>query len=55
MSTIPVNNKRIINGWAMYDWANSVYALVIATAIFPPYYNYVTSAHGNKVSIFGHL
>lgn len=32
------NNKRIINGWAMYDWANSVYSLVITTAIFPGYF-----------------
>jgi UMF1 family MFS transporter len=37
-----LNDKRIINGWAMYDWANSVYFLVISTAIFPAYYMAVT-------------
>jgi UMF1 family MFS transporter len=34
----PLNNKKIIFGWTMYDWANSVFSLTIATAIFPPYY-----------------
>ncbi len=37
MSTT-LNNKKIINAWSMYDWANSVFSLTIATAIFPPYY-----------------
>jgi UMF1 family MFS transporter len=33
-----LNDKKIINGWAIYDWANSVYFLVISTAIFPAYF-----------------
>ena len=33
-----LNNKKVINGWAIYDWANSVYFLVISTAIFPAYF-----------------
>jgi len=37
------NNKRITNAWAMYDWANSVYPLVISSAIFPIYYTAVTT------------
>ena len=36
--TIALNNKKIINGWAFYDWANSAYFLVISTAIFPQYF-----------------
>jgi len=36
---IELNNKRTINAWAMFDWANSSYALVIAVAIFPIYFN----------------
>ena len=32
------NDQRITNGWAMYDWANSVYPLVITTSIFPIYF-----------------
>ncbi|MEC4114539.1 MFS transporter [Myroides pelagicus] len=31
-------DKKIMNAWAFYDWANSVYALVISSSIFPLYY-----------------
>lgn len=31
-------NKKLGNAWAFYDWANSVYNLVISSAIFPIYY-----------------
>lgn len=34
----PLNNSKTIRAWCMYDWANSVYSLVIASAIFPVYY-----------------
>ena len=36
-------NKKIINAWTFYDWANSVYPLVITTAIFPMFYEAVTT------------
>ena len=36
-------SKKAVNGWAMYDWANSVYNLVITTTFFPAYYAVVTS------------
>ncbi len=36
---IQLDNPRIINGWAMFDWANSSYSLTIATAIFPGYFS----------------
>ena len=32
------NDKKTINAWAMFDWANSAYSLVISTAIFPTYF-----------------
>ncbi|GAB1404248.1 hypothetical protein MASR1M74_14270 [Lentimicrobium sp.] len=35
-------DKKVIRGWVMYDWANSVYQLTIASTIFPIYYNQVT-------------
>ena len=54
MQTAP---KKVINGWAMYDWANSVYNLVITTTIFPAYYVGITSmGNGNGkhyVNFFG--
>ena len=49
------NNKKVINAWAMYDWANSVYSLVITSAIFPVYYhNVALSSTGSEiVNFFG--
>lgn len=47
MQTAP---KKVINGWAMYDWANSVYNLVITSTIFPAYYEAVTG-DGNDNTI----
>lgn len=32
------NDPKVINAWCFYDWANSVHALVIVTAIFPIYF-----------------
>lgn len=45
-----LNDKRIINGWAYFDWANSAYYLVISTAIFPIYFSSVTH---DEIPIFG--
>lgn len=45
-----LNDKRTINGWAFFDWANSAYYLVISTAIFPIYFSNVATA---QVKIFG--
>ncbi|HRF79287.1 MAG TPA: MFS transporter, partial [Flavobacteriales bacterium] len=35
-------DKRIIRGWTMYDWANSVYSLTITSAVFPIFYAAIT-------------
>src|SRR5690606_2522629 len=43
MVGIEKNNRRIMNSWAVYDMANSVYSLCIATAIFPPFFEGTTS------------
>ena len=34
-------SKKVVNGWAMYDWANSAYNLVITSTIFPAYFDAV--------------
>jgi UMF1 family MFS transporter len=47
---VKINSQKIINAWAMYDWANSVYALIITTAIFPIFYEKTTS---EEVVFFG--
>ena len=31
-------DSKLLNAWAFYDWANSVYPLVISSAFFPIYY-----------------
>ncbi len=50
-----LNNKKIINAWCMYDWANSVYSLVITTAVFPLYFKGATkTAYGEgDIPFFG--
>lgn len=46
--------KKVINAWAFYDWANSVYNLTITSTIFPIYWSAVTSNEGsNKVLFLG--
>jgi len=46
-------SKKLINAWAFYDWANSVYSLVISSAIFPIYYGLIFSEI-NFISFFGY-
>jgi UMF1 family MFS transporter len=49
-TVLALDNKKVINGWAFFDWANSAYALVISTAIFP---NYFIAFTDDYVNIFG--
>ena len=42
------NNPKIMKAWALYDWANSVYSLVITSTIFPIYYAILTTASEKK-------
>lgn len=54
--TAPVlekGSKKLINAWAFYDWANSVYSLVISSAIFPIYYGLIFS-ETNSIPFFGY-
>lgn len=47
-------SKKLLNAWAFYDWANSVYSLVISSAIFPIFYGALFRVAGiEKVAIFG--
>jgi UMF1 family MFS transporter len=43
-------SKKVINSWTMYDWANSVYSLVISSTIFPAFYEAVTG-DGNETTL----
>ena len=44
--------KKVLNAWAFYDWANSVYPLVIGTAVFPIYYG-TLFINSDYIDIFG--
>ena len=47
-------SKKLLNAWAFYDWANSVYSLVISSAVFPIFYGALFRiADIEKVTIFG--
>ena len=54
MAKIVKGSKKLLNAWAFYDWANSVYSLVIASAIFPIYYGALFDLSGSEsVELFG--
>ncbi len=46
--TLALNNPKTENAWCMYDWANSVYSLVITSALFPVYYQAVTTSESGS-------
>ncbi len=41
-SILSKGHPKLLHAWAFYDWANSVYSLVISSAIFPIYYGALT-------------
>ncbi|MFN3783052.1 MAG: MFS transporter [Spirosomataceae bacterium] len=49
------NQKKVLNAWCMYDWANSVHNLVITTVVFPMYFlsTAVNEDGGDIISFFG--
>ncbi len=51
MKHLPKGSKKLIKAWAFYDWANSVYSLVISSAIFPIFYGALTIVKGENGEI----
>jgi UMF1 family MFS transporter len=47
------NDPKITHAWCMYDWANSVFSLTIATSIFPIYFQNVTGDEQGMVQFLG--
>lgn len=47
-----LNNPKEVRAWCMYDWANSVYSLVITSAIFPVYYKSTMRQNGGDLVRF---
>ena len=53
MTNLPKGSKKLLNAWAFYDWANSVYTLTIASAVFPIFYEALFSDRGHYIEVFG--
>ena len=54
MSKLEKGSLKLRNAWAFYDWANSVYSLVIASAVFPIFYGALfNKSNIETVSVFG--
>jgi UMF1 family MFS transporter len=53
MADLPKGSKKLLNAWAFYDWANSVYTLTIASAIFPIFYEALFSDRSHYIAVFG--
>ncbi len=54
MANLEKGSKKLLNAWAFYDWANSVYTLTIASSIFPIFYSALFASQVEKtVPAFG--
>src|SRR6187402_2973407 len=46
-------DSKTVQAWYMYDWANSVYNLVITTTFFPIYFVAITRSYNDEIPFFG--
>ncbi|MCC1483737.1 MFS transporter [Winogradskyella immobilis] len=53
MEKFKKGSKKLLNAWAFYDWANSVYTLTIASSIFPIFYSSLFASDEQPVYAFG--
>ncbi|OYX85817.1 MAG: MFS transporter [Flavobacteriales bacterium 32-34-25] len=53
MNQLQKGDKKLLNAWVFYDWANSVYSLVIASAVFPLFYMALFSEDQSYIHVFG--
>lgn len=53
MADLSKGSKKLLNAWAFYDWANSVYPLVITSAVFPIFYEELFSEGDHYIDFFG--
>lgn len=53
MQKFEKGNSKLLNAWAFYDWANSVYSLVISSSIFPLYFGFLFTKENPNIDIFG--
>ena len=53
MADLSKGSKKLLNAWAFYDWANSVYPLVITSAVFPIFYEALFSERDHYIDFLG--
>ncbi|MFD1163062.1 MFS transporter [Hwangdonia seohaensis] len=53
MNQLKKGSKKLLNAWAFYDWANSVYTLTIASSIFPIFYSSLFLSEIKNLQAFG--
>ncbi|WP_242205266.1 MFS transporter [Aestuariivivens insulae] len=53
MRKLEKGSQKLLNAWAFYDWANSVYTLTIASSIFPIFYSALFLTEVKQVQAFG--
>jgi len=53
MATLEKGSRKLLNAWAFYDWANSVYPLTISSAIFPIFYEKLFTDRDHYIHVFG--
>ncbi|TDP02857.1 MFS transporter [Flavobacterium sp. 245] len=53
MKNLQKGDKKLLNAWAFYDWANSVYTLTIASAVFPIFYEQLFADRSHYIDVFG--
>jgi len=53
MKNLQKGDKKLLNAWAFYDWANSVYTLTIASAVFPIFYEALFPKDNHYIDVFG--
>ncbi len=53
MPNLEKGSKKLLNAWAFYDWANSVYTLVITSAVFPIFYSSLFEKGQEYIAVFG--
>lgn len=50
---IAAHSSKTVRAWYMYDWANSVYNLVITTTFFPIYFVAITKNYNDQIPFMG--
>src|SRR5690606_10158892 len=53
MANFEKGSKKMLNAWAFYDWANSVYTLNIASSIFPIFHSALFLSEIKVIQAFG--